>query len=164
MSRFVKLLCIALPLLGAAAKPGEEALFAVSSGDMEQVRKILSEDPKAMEQKNETGETLLHVSAISESNGIDMVKLLVEKGADVNLATTGKYNRTPLHWWLYSASSERDEVVEYLLEQGADVQAKAEDGTGVFDMIEGLVQDDEDAPLRKLLQKYHDKATNEGEL
>ena len=53
--------------------------------------------------KNEWGETPLHVSSIKKS--LELVNLLIEKGADVNQKTAGQYEghdkivaRTPLMW------------------------------------------------------------------
>jgi len=58
-------------------------------------------------------------------------------------ATTGevdgvKYTRTPLHWWIYSASAERDAVIALLISKGANPFRAAEDGTDGFDMAAQL--------------------------
>ncbi|CAK9253192.1 unnamed protein product, partial [Sphagnum jensenii] len=59
------------------------------------------------------GDTPLHRAA--EKGHLDVVKYLVEKGADVKAAN--KYGYTPLHW---AASSGKLDIVKYLVEKGAD--------------------------------------------
>ena len=68
---------------------------------------------------------VLHYAAMT--GDLDRVKLLLEKGADVNLAD--KYDRTPLH---FAASSDNLELVKYLVEQGADVNAKDNEESSVL--------------------------------
>jgi len=58
-------------------------------------------------------------AACCEGN-IDMVKLLVEKGADVNY-TTRSCGCSPLWWAAESESPNNLEIVRYLLKNGADV-------------------------------------------
>jgi hypothetical protein len=58
-------------------------------------------------------------------SNIEIVKLLLDKGADVNL--TDKYGNTPLH---LAASDGHIEIVKLLLEKGSDVNSKRRnDGT-----------------------------------
>ena len=59
---------------------------------------------------------IFHYAALTGS--LDRVKILLKKGADVNLAD--KCDITPLH---YAALSGNLELVQYLVEQGADVNA-----------------------------------------
>ena len=62
--------------------------------------------------------TILHVAC--ERGKLRFVRLLVEKGADVN-ATTSDY-MTPLH---YACKSGSLEVVSYLISKGADTQIES---------------------------------------
>ena len=55
--------------------------------------------------------------------GLDIARLLIEKGAKVNAADS--LGRTPLHW---AASRDHVKFVELLLENGADVQARDHKG------------------------------------
>lgn len=66
-----------------------------------------------------------------QSNDLDVVKYLVEKGADVNFAIYSSYEltneKTPLH---YASETGNLEIVKYLLEKGAaknklDIHRKA---------------------------------------
>ena len=57
-----------------------------------------------------------------EQNRIEMVKWLIENGAEVNAKNTD--HRTPLH---HASNSGLFEVVQYLIENGANVNAKDKD-------------------------------------
>ena len=88
--------------IGVSAFMGEqeEILFACSSGaGVEGVKKILEEDPTKAKYVSHEGEGTLHTSAISEHNGLELIKLLVEHGAEVDQVTTTEYHRTPLMWY-----------------------------------------------------------------
>ncbi len=60
------------------------------------------------------GETALHYAV--KSGTADMVKTLLEAGAQVNFKTT-EYNFTPLH---YALIRSRDDIVASLLNHGAN--------------------------------------------
>jgi uncharacterized protein len=53
-------------------------------------------------------------------NSMAMIAVLVEAGADPNARFGGAHTETPLHW---AASSDDVEVIDALLEQGADIEA-----------------------------------------
>ena len=54
-------------------------------------------------------------------NGNEVVKVLVDAGADVNARFTGLHTETPLHW---AASSDDVAVLDALLDAGADIEAR----------------------------------------
>ncbi len=91
----------------------------------------ISDDPQLMEryilsQKDvnvrfKEGKTLLHYA--SPKNYRDIVKLLLERGADINAADNDK--RTPLH---EAMSYKAFEVVRFLVEKGADVNLEDKNG------------------------------------
>jgi ankyrin repeat protein len=60
--------------------------------------------------------------------GLDAVKLLVEKGADVN--ATAEDGSTPL---MLAALNEKQDVVDYLLAKGSQPGAKDEKGQTALD-------------------------------
>ncbi|CAG8830153.1 22074_t:CDS:2, partial [Racocetra persica] len=72
------------------------------------------------------GLSLLHWAC--DRGHLDVVKLLVEKGADINLLTTG--NETPLH---YACISEHLDCARYLYKNGANIIIKDEDGFTAFE-------------------------------
>ena len=70
------------------------------------------------------GSTPLHTAVARDRNdSFSVVKLLIERGADVNMAKS--YGHTPLH---DAALNCRNEVVKFLLEKGADRYRRNEDG------------------------------------
>lgn len=58
----------------------------------------------------------------ARNDHIDIVKLLLERGANVNLGKDGK--GTALYWTVRDSYSKTKEIVALLLEHGADVNAK----------------------------------------
>lgn len=66
--------------------------------------------------KNNEGQTPLCIVAKCR---YDLVKLLVEKGADVNLQSDEIIS--PLHW---AVEFDNEEIVEYLLSKGADIYSR----------------------------------------
>ncbi|CAG2166137.1 unnamed protein product, partial [Oppiella nova] len=114
-------------------KGGETALHvAFREGNVKVKSFILNslkEHPRTLKKlinaKDNYGETVLHRAA--ESDKWDVVKLLVNKGADVN--AKNRYGSTVLH---FAAKSDKWDVVKWLVEQGADVNAKDKDGETVL--------------------------------
>ena len=69
-----------------------------------------------------------------EKGKIDLVKYLVEHGADVNLSND-HHSTTPL---TIACLNRNKEIVEYLLEHGADVHAKENDGDSSLKIVRVL--------------------------
>jgi len=90
---------------------------AAGKNDLETVQTIVEKGTN-VDRKDIAGQTPMMWAA--ETGSIDVVKYLVEKGADVN-AVAGKQGRgTAL---IYAAATNRTEVVNYLLDNGADIDA-----------------------------------------
>jgi ankyrin repeat protein len=102
---------------------------AIRSGDVSGLQRLLREnhglatarlgddDPEGMSR------TLLHVATDWPGhfpNGAASVAALVAAGADVNARFHGPHVETPLHW---AASSDDVEVLDALLDAGADIEA-----------------------------------------
>jgi ankyrin repeat protein len=94
-------------------------LSTVRNGSTKDVEKLIVANPGLLKAKDRNGSTaLLHAAAFAP---ISTVKLLLDKGADVN--AKNRRSSTALHWAI------RDEAkVRLLLEHGANVNAKQADG------------------------------------
>lgn len=110
---------------------GAEVVNAIRSGDTLTLKRLLAENPGLTDARligndyEETGtsRTLLHVVADWPGhfpNGAATVGVLVDAGVDVNARFTGHHSETPLHW---AASSNDLEVLDALLDAGADMEA-----------------------------------------
>jgi ankyrin repeat protein len=100
------------------------AVQAIQTGDLATLKKLLKEHSDlASARLGAEGRSLLHVVTDWPGhfpNGGTTVALLVEAGADVNVRFEGFHNETPLHW---SASCDDVEVLDALLDAGADIEA-----------------------------------------
>ena len=102
---------------------------AIQRGDLGQLRSLLAEhvglagDSIGDGRPGGERRTLLHVATDWPGhfpNNVATVTLLIERGADVNARFTGPHTETPLHW---AASSDDVEVLDALLDAGADIEA-----------------------------------------
>jgi len=101
---------------------------AIRTGDVPTLRRLLSERPdlattRIGDHTPQGSRTLLHVVADWPGHfphGASTVVALVAAGADVNARFRGPHGETPLHW---AASSDDVEVLDALLDAGADIEA-----------------------------------------
>lgn len=102
---------------------------AIRSGVVDTLRRLLHDQPELAsarigpDRPGGTTRTLLHVAADWPGHfprGAASVRLLVEAGADVNARCDGLHHETPLHW---AASSDDVDVLDALLDAGADIEA-----------------------------------------
>ncbi len=109
----------------ADAPTAADLLMAVRSGDVDLVKRLLSENPDLATTRFEARggtRTALHVVTDWPGyfrNGPVIVKLLIDAGADPNAATTPAPAETPLHW---AASSDDADVAAALIDGGADLE------------------------------------------
>eukprot|EP01117_Protostelium_nocturnum_P005997 TRINITY_DN2159_c0_g1_i1.p1 TRINITY_DN2159_c0_g1~~TRINITY_DN2159_c0_g1_i1.p1 ORF type:complete len:775 (+),score=217.47 TRINITY_DN2159_c0_g1_i1:271-2595(+) len=90
---------------------------AVYSGHFEVANALLNADANPNAQTTKNRSTSMHFASF---NGyLDCLKLLVEKGGDINARDLKEM--TPLH---YAVKREHQDCLQYLLEQGADLDAK----------------------------------------
>jgi hypothetical protein len=105
------------------------AVNAIQKGDLPSLKRLLTENPDLATARigdnvpDGMSPTLLHVATDWPghfTNGAETVALLVEARADVNARFRGSHAETPLHW---AASSNDVEVLDALLDAGADIEA-----------------------------------------
>jgi hypothetical protein len=105
------------------------AVEAIHKGDLPRLKRLLAENPDLAtarlgdDDPEGMSRTLLHVATDWPGhfpNGAATVALLVEAGADVDARFRGPHAETPLHW---AASSDDVEVLDALLDAGADIEA-----------------------------------------
>lgn len=109
------------------------AVEAIHAGDTASLLRLLEKHPElataALGTENQADRpgmtrTLLHVVTDWPGhfpNGPAVVNVLVGADADVNARFTGPHNETPLHW---AASSDDVDVLDALLDAGADIEAR----------------------------------------
>jgi hypothetical protein len=111
----------------------QAAVEAIHKGDIGTLKRLLSENhglataridsvSHGCEPETVT-RTLLHVATDWPAhlpNGAATVAALIDAGADVNARFEGPHAETPLHW---AASSDDVEVLDVLLDSGADIEA-----------------------------------------
>jgi ankyrin repeat protein len=112
---------------------GRATIDAIHRGDLDALKRLLDENPGLAHARVEgdpdtchadkMSRTLLHVATDWPGhfpNAAATVALLIDAGADVNARFVGPHTETPLHW---AASSDDIEVLDVLLDRGADIEA-----------------------------------------
>jgi ankyrin repeat protein len=89
----------------------------VRKGDLESLQASIEKDPAIVNARDQDGRTPLHWAC--RGRKLEVVKLLVEKGADVNAEDSNKI--VPLH---SLASRNNAAAIAVLLDNGADVDAR----------------------------------------
>ncbi len=129
------------------AIPAGELFDKVYSNDIAAVKKLLAEGADINEIAEVGGIGTAAPLFIACSYYEDMAKLLISKGADVNIkAGTGQ---TPL---MGACASGKEEIARLLLSKGADVKTKANDGIGAFTYcVSAILGDRASTSLAELL-------------
>jgi uncharacterized protein len=99
------------------------AVKAIRSGDVEALRRLLSENAALATARIGGTRTLLHVTTDWPGhfpNNAATVTALIASGAEVNAPFIGRHTETPLHW---AASSDDVAVLDTLLDHGANIEA-----------------------------------------
>jgi len=99
----------------------QDIFLASYNGDLETVKKLIKENPDLVNSRNSTGRFPLEMAA--QTGQTDIVKFLLENGADVNLNRGGA---TALH--MAAIYGGKTEVITLLLENGADLNARTGNG------------------------------------
>jgi len=104
---------------------------AIIEGDLEQVKALLKQNPKLVnEHEKEFGETLVHTAA--RWGHKDVVDLLLTHGAEVN--AQNKVGITPL---FIAANEGHENVVKLLLAHGAEINIKTVGGRTLLHVAAG---------------------------
>ena len=96
------------PLDASTLDPFTQAVIYAKNGNVAKLEAGIAADPGIVQDADESGMTLLHFAAASGK--ADTVKLLLDNGADVNVADDG--GETPLD---YAEEVDADEAVLELL-------------------------------------------------
>ncbi|TCK25296.1 ankyrin repeat domain-containing protein [Pseudonocardia endophytica] len=109
----------------------QAAVWAIQEGMCDELRLLLDEEPwlalawlRDADPLSNVSWSLLHVVTGWPGHFQDgpvSVGLLVEAGANVNARFRGEHEETPLHW---AASSDDVDVLDALLDAGADIEAR----------------------------------------
>jgi ankyrin repeat protein len=107
--------------LSASLSHAQDIYIASYRGDLERVKRLLAENPELINSRNSYSRFPLEMAA--QTGQVDVVKFLLEKGADVNLNRGGA---TALH--MAAIYGGKTEVISLLLEAGADINARTGNG------------------------------------
>ena len=106
-------------------------LAAVEANDVSAARKFINQAPRRInEQRPSDGTTALNAAALR--GNLEMVKLLIRRGAKVN--ATNRDGNTPLHAAVFLCQTE---VVKYLLEKGASTSKRNHRRESPIDVVSG---------------------------
>ena len=94
-----------------------KAINALKLNDEKKLEEIITKDKTIINKLNSDGISLLHISVIKKN--INLIKLLLKHGADVNIKSLNK-KRTPLHLAYLYQNDENNDIINILLNNGAD--------------------------------------------
>jgi len=94
---------------------------AVATRRIGLVRELIKKDPKLIHAWSPDGWTALHLNF----NNLEMAKLLIDSGADLNLNSMNKLNATPLQG---AAANNWIDLAKLYLWRGANVNCRSEEG------------------------------------
>ena len=104
-------------------KPKLDFFETAAVGNATDLRRLLDADPGRVKARNSFGWTALHIAAFA-GNAAN-VKLLIDRGADVNSRAETKFRNTPLQTALLTGEYDAARV---LLENGADALVRQNKG------------------------------------
>jgi ankyrin repeat protein len=94
---------------------------AAATGRIGRVKELLKQDPNLIHAWSPDGWTALHLNF----NNLEMAKLLIDSGADLNLNSRNKLNATPLQG---AAANNWIDLAKLYLSHGANVNCRSEEG------------------------------------
>ena len=132
-------LLVAYGGLDAHAKPSSETarqfIYAVFLANVQRVSAMLRDNPKLVQEYYARGDTALHHA--TRNGDLEIVEQLVSSGADVNV--TSDHGHFPLYC---AAGHGHVETTRYLVEHGANLQARLSDGKTVVEWLKQFADHD----------------------
>jgi ankyrin repeat protein len=110
---------IAELLIASGVEP--DIFEAAATGRIARVKDLLKQDPSLIHAWSSDGWTALHLNF----NNLEMARLLIDRGADLNLNSKNKLNATPLQG---AAANNWIELAKLYLSRGANVNCRSQDG------------------------------------
>jgi ankyrin repeat protein len=121
---FLTFLYLLVALSWVMGQDGAKLIEYIMYQEFDQAKELVKQGVDVNYQNESNGSTALMLSC--QYNFIDMAKFLIDHGADLNLQT--KNGQTAL----MAAAGSSEKLFNLLLEKGADIKQKADDGTTVF--------------------------------
>ena len=133
-------LLIAYGGLDAHTKPSNEAarqfIYAIFLANVQRVNAMLRDNPKLVQEHYAHSDTALHHAA--RNGDLEIVEQLVSNSADVNVISDHG------HFPLYCAAGHGHvATTQYLVEHGADLQARLGDGKTVIEWLKQYADHDQ---------------------
>ncbi|KAL1858769.1 hypothetical protein Daus18300_009903 [Diaporthe australafricana] len=120
-------------LLEAKANPntqgpsGTSLWYAVGNGNLDICQLLLQHGASPDSESNPAGILAFAANFSGTEARLNIIKLLIAKGADINAAMQ---DTTPIAWACWLPSQHQHAIVEHLLQHGADISLAREDGVG----------------------------------
>jgi ankyrin repeat protein len=119
---------IAESLLATGIEPN--IFEAAATGRLDRIRVLLDKNPELVKAYSPDGWTALHLNF----GNLEGVKLLLDRGADINAVSKNKLSATPLQG---AAAFQKIDLAKLLIERGANVNCRGEEGGSPLHEVAG---------------------------
>ena len=112
---------------------------AARAGDLTAVQDMVQADPQSVFTTDKYGFNALHEALVADNCGnvnFELVRFLVHAGCPINQISKGSHPRSPL--WIAAEFCPDTEIVQFLIDNGADLATLESDGRHVVDCIDNL--------------------------
>ena len=112
---------------------------AARAGDLAAVQDMVQADPQTVFTTDKYGFNALHEALVADNCGnvnFELVRFLVHAGCPINQISKGSHPRSPL--WIAAEFCPDTEIVQFLIDNGADLATLESDGKHVVDCIDNL--------------------------